>query len=267
MEIINLNMYLQKACRNNATIEPSMDTPCDDEKRGIKFAASANAYFKFVVVILMSITTVLLTSWSDAAGKRRKPLLLLPIVGEVIRICSALLQSYFWYWSPMVAIIVDVAVTGISGGHILLFACCMIYVSDITTAKNRTMRTGIITALQLATLPVANGIAGVLIHRIGFFKTYLLCLVLAVVQLVYVIFFVEDHSVPMEKKSFLSALNLCSVVESFRLTFKKCLGPKRRVVALLMLVYVTAYLSGQGEYGFNYSIFSGSILLSRILHA
>lgn len=248
LDLVNTNLYLQKACRDNSTAEPNLDTPCDDEKRGITFVASVNSNYKFALVTLMTLTVILATSWSDAAGRRRKPLIIVPIIGQILQICSSLFQAYFWYWPPLAAVISDVVFQAFCGGHILLLNCSFIYISDISTTENRTMKVGILSALQVICLPIGNGVSGVLIRHIGFFNTYLLCLVVTVIALICGIYFIKDNSVPVEQQqTCLQAFNPSRVVDSFKTIFKRSLGNKRRIVAVLLIIHVAVWFSYEGE--------------------
>ena len=72
IEVIDTNVYLQKACRFNVTSEPNLDIPYDDEKLGVLFVSQLNSNYRFYEMTSMLILVILLMSWSDDAGKKRK---------------------------------------------------------------------------------------------------------------------------------------------------------------------------------------------------
>src|SRR6266576_6020387 len=75
LEFINTNLYLQKACRDNATAEVDVQISCDNEQRGILFVSSVESTSKLIIYILQTLFLVYASQWSDLAGKKRKPLI------------------------------------------------------------------------------------------------------------------------------------------------------------------------------------------------
>src|SRR6266576_7175015 len=137
VEYDNINMYLQISCRNNAISEDDLNTPCDDEKRGILFVSNMDSSYKYFMSSAMIIYLMAASRWSDAAGKRRKPLIIIPIFGQIVQIVSLLFHSYFWYWSPTAAVLSNMIIQVSSGGFMLCLHTCSTYLSDITSVENR----------------------------------------------------------------------------------------------------------------------------------
>ncbi|XP_065210871.1 probable peptidoglycan muropeptide transporter SLC46 [Planococcus citri] len=248
IDVINTNLYLQKSCRLNATSEPNLQTPCDDEKLGLIFVSSFNAKYSFIQLIPMLILIVLMMSWSDEAGMKRKILIVLPIIGMIFQSINGCLQTYFWTWSASYAAMTNTALQVFSGGFLLMWYSSQLHVCDKSTPDNRTLRIGILTALKYICSPIGNGMAGYLIRKAGFFKSFLVCLVLASGSLVSAAVLVQDADVPVQKKVSLWGLfKITRVIDSFRVVFKRSLGRKRVVVLLLLLVHATVLFSEEGE--------------------
>lgn len=247
IDLVNTNLYLQKACRFNATIEPDLDTACDNEKQGVLFASKINSNYRFVMFTLCIIYTMLATCWSDESG-RRTPLIFLPIFGQLLQSINGCLHSYFWYWPPMAAVLSDMLFETGVGGVTLFLTAAQIYICDITNAENRTMRLGLLLGVKTLCMPVGNGSAGFLIRSIGFFYTYSLCLALSAISCILAFVLVKDVSVPVnQRRDFLQLFNITRIVDSFKVVFKESLGSKRVVVLLLLILYVSIYFAVQGR--------------------
>lgn len=250
-DFLNTNLFLQKACRFDTTAEPDLNTFCDDEKRGITYVSWIHTNFLFAKMVFAVITSIIFTSWSDEAGKRRRPLIILPIIGQILETISGSLQSYFWYWPPIYGVVSNFILHLCFGGMTLFGTGCFVYICEVSSFESRTMRIGIISAIKIICTPISNGFAGFIIREIGFFYCYVLAFVFSVISLIYAFVFVKDISVPVKKKTTIwSALNLCKLSENFKIVFKKSLGSNRIIVALLLLVQIFVVFSSEGETGF-----------------
>ncbi|XP_065211821.1 probable peptidoglycan muropeptide transporter SLC46 [Planococcus citri] len=248
LDVSDTNLYLQKACRSNCTSEPDLDTPCDDEKQGIQFVSSVNGTYRCWQYLVMLMLVTLLMSWSDDAGKQRKILIIWPIIGIIGQSMNGCLQTYFWSWSPMVGAIVDMSIQAMSGGFCLMYFGAQLYLCDVTSPLDRTMRIGVLLSVTNICHPIGNGIAGFLIRGIGFFHLFSLCVLLSMASLVSAVVFIEDISVPVSHEvSILSVLKCTRVVDSFKVTFKRSLGRRRIIVLMLLLVHVVVLYSNEGE--------------------
>lgn len=200
VDIIDTNLYLQKSCRFNATEEPNLDTPCDDEKQGVLFVSSLNANYRYIEMSSMLILVTLLMCWSDDAGKKRKVLIILPIIGIIAQSINGILQSYFWYWAPLPAALTDMVLQVISGGFLMMMFSTQLYVCDISSVQDRTMRVGILLALKTICMPIGNGMSGFLIRSIGFLNSFSLCLILATASLASAVLGTRQRYISTDRK-------------------------------------------------------------------
>lgn len=247
LELLSTNLYLQKACRHPSFYEPDLDTKCDNEKAGVQFISEVNSKYRFITVMLILVYSTLATCWSDEMGKKRKQLIVLPIVGQIFQASLGLFHAYNWHWSPGYAVATDLLCQLFSGGHLMLIFLSYIYVCDTSTVENRTMRIGILTAVKTISIPFGNGSAGWLMHAFGFFNTYLLCLALTGVALTLAVVLVRDISVPVEKKvTIWSVLSTKQLHECFRVLFKKRLGDKRKIIGVLLCVHILVWFTSEG---------------------
>ncbi|XP_065210812.1 probable peptidoglycan muropeptide transporter SLC46 [Planococcus citri] len=248
VEVVNMNLLLQKSCRFNATSEPDLTTACDDEKKGIIYASETNAVFRFVVIFVSIIYAIWATCWSDEAGLRRRPLILFPAIAMIFQGLSGCLHSYFWHWAPISAVLCDMVFEIMSGGVVMVITISHMYICDVFSTESRTMRMGILLAVKMASHLIADGGTGFILRRLGFFYTYLICAVLATLSFVFGLIFIKDISVPVQnKKPCLKYFNLTQVTDSFRVVFKKSLGRKRVIVLLLLIIYIAMCFLTYGE--------------------
>lgn len=248
LDAVNTNLFLQKACRFNTTVEPDLNTPCDDEKKGVLFASVINSNYRFVMMTSCIIYTMLATCWSDEAGRRRRPLIFLPIIGQLLQGISGCINSYFWQWIPMTAVLSDMVFEVLGGGVVLMAIATQIYICDVSDTQSRTMRLGLLLAVKTSCLLFGSGSAGFLMRSYGFFYTYLLCSAFSTVSLILALILVKDVSVPAQRThSFWQFFNLLRLADSFKVVFKKSLGRKRFVVMILLTIYVVVFFTTQGK--------------------
>lgn len=251
IEVIGTNLYLQKACRVNATSEPDLDTRCDDEKAGVTFVSFINTNYKLPMHAIMLFYVVFTSSWSDKAGRRRLPLIFLPLFGQLIQVGSGMVQSYFWNLSELSAALCDLSTQAFSGGHLLFRVSTYMYLCDISSPEDRTMKLGIMNAIKSLASPLANAYIAYIFHLVGFFYTYLLCFVLTLASILSAVVLIKDVSYPVKRKvTLLSCISWSTITDGFKVVFKKSLGKKRFIVFALLSLHVLLWFSSEGKRDF-----------------
>ncbi|XP_065218947.1 uncharacterized protein LOC135844629 [Planococcus citri] len=248
LDDFNTNLFLQKSCRFNATIEPDLSTKCDDEKAGVLFVSEIQSRYRFAAVFIAAFVTIFSTTWSDKAGRRRRPLIYIAIIEEILVSLSGCLHSYFWHWNPSGAAIAAAILYGVSGGNVVMIMACNIYLCE-DDAENRTMKLGFIRAIYSICMILGRGASGFILRRIGFFYGYLLCVILASSSLIFALIFIKDKSVPAEKEfRFYHIFNLRrTIVGNFKVVFNKNLGRKKVIISLLIFIHVAVSFTNFGE--------------------
>lgn len=131
----------------------------------------------------------------------------------------------------------------------LCLNACITYTIDASSVEDRTMKMSILWALQVICTPIGNGISGFLLRGVGFFYSYVVCLVVAVLSLVSGLLLIKDVSFKVEKKpSYLSFFNLSDVIDSVKMVFRKSLGKKRAIVMTLLIIHITVWFNVEGNY-------------------
>ena len=122
-------------------------------------------------------------SWSDRHG-RRKPCMLIPIVGEFITAIGLILCTYFDKLPMEVAGVTEALFPGLTGDlSLLLFDFLLItmffftllggwftmlmgifsYIADVTTEEQRTLRIGIVNLCFSLGIPIGMAFSGILL--------------------------------------------------------------------------------------------------------
>lgn len=100
-------------------------------------------------------------SWSDRHG-RRKPCMLIPIIGEFLTSIGLILCTYF----PVrmeIAGITEALFPGLAGGWFTMLMGLFSYVADITTEDERTLRIGIVNLCFSLGVPIGMACSGILL--------------------------------------------------------------------------------------------------------
>ncbi|XP_065210766.1 lysosomal proton-coupled steroid conjugate and bile acid symporter SLC46A3-like [Planococcus citri] len=247
------NLLLQKACRNNATHEPDLTTACDDEPRGIAFVAYTHSILNLPNTPLMILVATFMIKWSDRAGKLRKPIILLPLIGIMVEVICASLHSYFWTW-PIIAVVLtrNFAKT-MSGGIILFHSSASLFVTDNSDEKSRMTRIGMLSLIPHFGIPLSSLVSGYLLRTFGFIYCYLMCLVLSIISFVLGVILIKDTPVPVtEPVKICNIMNPLQILGTVKVLFKKRAGRKRMILLLLIFAKMVVNFSITGEHAVFY---------------
>uniref|UniRef100_A0A1B6DS48 Major facilitator superfamily (MFS) profile domain-containing protein n=1 Tax=Clastoptera arizonana TaxID=38151 RepID=A0A1B6DS48_9HEMI len=234
--LASTNLLIQKACHTGATVEPDYNTPCPDEVEAQKLVTNINVWRPTMEYTLPVIIITFLGSWSDTHGKRRKPLLLIPVIGEIVTTIFVMLSVYYWSWSPELTAVLESIFRGITGGRTCFSSGANTYISDITNVEQRTFRLGIVTAMIFVATPIGSALAGFLRMQLGFFKLFGLCMILNIFALSLGFVLMKNSTNEKSPLKFYQGMfDLSKLILSFKTLFKNRPGNKR-VVLLCMAV-------------------------------
>lgn len=138
------NLNLQKACRVNLKLS---DDVCDGlENKNMSFYADQEVQVQQQVadmliwqtIIQSSIPCILVIfigSWSDR-NRKRKPCMLVPVIGEIIRNIGLLICVFYFNELKMeVAGLVESIPTSMAGGLTVLYLAAFSYIGDISSVS------------------------------------------------------------------------------------------------------------------------------------
>lgn len=139
------NLNLQKACRVNLNLGDETCSALNYKNKSSKTLSDEKIVQDLVTSMIMwqsiiqhtipCFFVVFIGSWSDRTN-RRKPILLLPIIGELTRTLGLIVCVYFFNELPMeVAGLVESIPSSLTGGWMIMFMAVFTYISDVTTVN------------------------------------------------------------------------------------------------------------------------------------
>ncbi len=247
LQFSNQNLLLQKSCRLNAVQEPHLETPCDNESAGLEFVAYVNSTFLTSATFASCLYATLATSWSDQAGKRRKPIIFIPLIGMLLETGLATLQAYFWSWSPYVTVFTRIFGQAVFGGHHCLMAAMFLYIIDVTDDDgNRSFRYGLLMAIRHFIRPLGYFTSGFMLRTLGFFNLFLTCFLLTVAAVFFGMRLIDEVAEPVPKKlGFLAMINPKHAYRSLKITFRE--RNSRTIIVLLLLAFNIFVFTTEGS--------------------
>lgn len=272
-QIATQNLNLEKACRVNLNYSDEICSALAsrhtqnytrEETEVQQLVANMSIWRSMVASLIPAILIMFLGSWSDRI-RRRKPFMLMPIMGELMTSVSLILCVYFFYELPMeVAGFVDSFFPSITGGWTTMFMGIFSYMGDITTIENRTLRIGIVNVFCTVGVPLGTALSGVLYKVVGFYGVFSISASFYVISFTYGLIRIKEASElnltikqstniansfksgdrfsfqDGKKRTALTSLkeffDLQNIKETFTVVFKDGPNNRKKRVALLMIV-------------------------------
>ncbi|KAL6953041.1 hypothetical protein U1Q18_051057, partial [Sarracenia purpurea var. burkii] len=135
----------------------------------------------------------------------------------------------------------------VTGGPILYYFAAMLYISDVSSAQNRTARLGVLATMQYICLPVGNVCSGFLLKRLGFMRSNLLAFAVSLGALVLGVTLIKDVSEPVVKKTpFWKSLNPINITSAIDVVFRKRKRNMRLILNILLVAKILVLFSRAG---------------------
>lgn len=139
------NLNLQKACRVNLMLDENICTTLKNrnstsvyrtQEIAVQGLVADMMVWKMIVQsIIQSVILLFMGSWSDR-NRRRKPCILLPVVGELVASVGYAFCAYFFQELPMeVTVLMETLPGAASGGFRTMLMAGYSYVSDVSTVS------------------------------------------------------------------------------------------------------------------------------------
>ncbi|CAI6366572.1 unnamed protein product [Macrosiphum euphorbiae] len=262
------NLNMQKACRVNLSLGQTVCYALEN-KNATSYRNEELAVQQLVTKMMLwqspfqnivpCVLVMFVGSWSDR-NQKRKPFMLLPIIGELVRNAGLVICVYFFYELPMeIAGVVESVPSAVTGGLPILILAVFAYVGDISTVKSRTVRVGFVSLIFSISITVGSALSGILFRDYGFYGVYFISTALYLFSFMYCIIVIKDiKPAIVEKyhepnivvgkceKSALHAItdffDLRHVKEAIRVTFKRGNDDKRRTDIILLFVIMVIIL-------------------------
>lgn len=246
LDFANTNLYLQKACRSDASIEPDLSTPCDDTEDGVITVTQINTYVLPFEMILVTISIIFYSFWSDKAGKKRKIFIMMVMVGQILESALESLHSYWWSLTPMYAAVTSTLIHVLCGNRITMSIFGNMYLADVVDRRNRTMRLGVFSTMKILGYLVGDLVCGNMLHTLGFFWYYMTCCAVAVLATISGSIFIQDHSEPTQVVA-KSGFSIRYMIHSSILILRKGNDRQNKAVTLALMVYTILLFISQGK--------------------
>uniref|UniRef100_A0A2S2PNE3 Solute carrier family 46 member 3 n=1 Tax=Schizaphis graminum TaxID=13262 RepID=A0A2S2PNE3_SCHGA len=240
------NLLLRKAC--NSTVPFG---ECTGGEANAQHVVSGIYSWKASIQYTIPIVLIILAGpWSDSHGRRRRPLILLPLVGQVLTDSLCILNVYYWNWSPQIAAIFEAITPGLFGSRKMFWVGVISYISDSCTNESRTLKYGIINAIYTISTLIGTGLAGFLNVGLGFYGAFLVPILLNLTAFMVGIIFINDTSLPYDKN--IVWLKPKHFMQNYLSVFKG--SSKHYSITLVALLLCQAVLVGRigGEYAVTY---------------
>ncbi|XP_046967370.1 proton-coupled folate transporter-like [Vanessa cardui] len=194
-----------------------------------------NVSRSFVGLLISTIVLLFVGPWSDCSG-RRKPLLVLPLLGMCVMTTGVILMLTFpGANTTQVLYAVQIPIS-LGGNFGLLLAASFSHIGDLCHASGRDVTRTMGThraAIQIA--HVVGSVSGPQLYRhLGFYGVFPLVLLLQLASLIYVIIMVKDVNVNRDNK--VSVFNWRLPLNAVQCLLRKREGNKRIIILLMLIV-------------------------------
>ncbi|CAH0388966.1 unnamed protein product [Bemisia tabaci] len=197
------NLSLDKACRVNlrfnssvcdALVDRNTKNYTQQETEVQQLVAAMSIWKTILQSSIPAVLIVFLGSWSDR-NCRRKPLMLIPVIGECCTVIGLLFCTYFFYELPMeVAGLCESLFPALTGGWMTMFMAVFSYIGDVTSVENRTLRIGVVNVFCSLGVPIGTALSGILYKLIGYYGVFSISACMYMIGLSYGVLFIKDST-------------------------------------------------------------------------
>ncbi|XP_041989080.1 proton-coupled folate transporter-like [Aricia agestis] len=264
------NFYLRTAC----TVDLGLSTEVCERGVGEEFrsaetasqmvVSSVNVSRSFVGSLLATVVLLFVGPWSDCSG-RRKPLLILPLLGMCVMTTGVLLMLIFpGANTAQVLYMVQIPIS-LGGNFGLLLAAAFSHIGDLCHSTGRDVTRTMGThraAIQIS--HVVGAVSGPLLYRhLGFYGVFPLVLLLQVSSLVYVVVMIKDVNVNEDNQ--VSVFNWRLPLKAIHCLLRPRDGHKRFIILLMMVVALGDRMLLSAEVLLSYMFFRNKFHFDDVL--
>ena len=279
--IVRDNLFIEKVCRldfnystevcYNYTQYGNVD---DDVEQNVQDRVTELELWDGIIVsIPAAFFCLFVGNWSDYHG--RKPLLIIPFLGNIFCFLAYILNYYFFYELNTDYLLLS-SIYGITGAYQCLNMGLYGYVADVTDLKDRTMRLSVLNGVYSLAYVLGTKLGSVLYSEIGnYYIIFGLSIVFAILGILYTIFFVrESIKKTKEEKESHTFFDFDNVKRSFETAFKARPHNGRLHVILLIINFAVFmfclntshydYLLTSLKYDWTITEYSNYLTIQRI---
>ncbi|XP_025199265.1 proton-coupled folate transporter-like, partial [Melanaphis sacchari] len=233
---LSTSLLLYKACDPTGATTSHVGSKCPDETAAQHVVAPIIGW-KSLVQNLVPIALVMTAgTWSDRHGRRR-PLIALPIVGQVLADALSLYCTVVWSVSPALTATAQAAALSLTGGQAMLFNGINSYVADTTTEEWRTFKYGMVGGTLAVTGILGMLAYGFVMNNMGFVAAYVVSILLGLTALVLTFVFIHDSGTKQPlSQDVVRAVNPLDVLRRCYLVMTKRRDGHGKLVLCLTLI-------------------------------
>lgn len=142
------NLNLQKACRVNLQLDESVCSALEtrdgnyrrEETIVQELVADTMIWKTFIQSSIPTVLIVFIGSWSDR-NRKRKPCMVVPVVGELITVMGLLICTYYFYELPIqISALVESLPPAMTGGWMTMIMAIFSYIGDVSSVSRTRCR-------------------------------------------------------------------------------------------------------------------------------
>ncbi|XP_027847455.2 uncharacterized protein LOC114127424 [Aphis gossypii] len=188
---LSTNLLLYKACDPTGAIAGRVGTKCADEATAQHVVAPINGWKALVTQLVPIALAMVAGTWSDRHGRRR-PLIVLPIVGQILADALSLYCTVVWSVSPALTATAQAAALSLTGGPPMMFNGVNSYVADTTADERRTVKFGMVGGTIAVGAILGMSLYGIVVVNVGFAVGYGVSIGLGLAALALAFVFIDD---------------------------------------------------------------------------
>ncbi|XP_034117942.1 solute carrier family 46 member 3-like [Drosophila albomicans] len=166
-------------------------TVCKAESQTQILMADVNGKRTPIASIFPLIILLFAGGWADKYNKR-KPGMILPIVGEGLHYCCQLISSIYFDSIPFeFGAYMESIVPALFGGFTFCLMSIYSYMTITVPEEDRIFRFGIF-AMLVTALPFLSLPSGAILNLLGYTNSFILCVVFQVLAIIYIIIFIKE---------------------------------------------------------------------------
>ncbi|XP_050422850.1 proton-coupled folate transporter-like [Adelges cooleyi] len=197
---LSTNLLLYKACDPSGAIGQRVGAGCDHETDAQHVVAPINGWKGLVQQVVPTVLALFAGTWSDRHGRSRRPLILLPVIGQILSDLLSVYCTVNWSMSPWLTAVFQVTAVTVTGGSAMLFNGVNSYVADTTTEEWRTVKFGMVTCVIFVGSIMGMLIYGYVVVMLGFVSAYFVSIALGTTTMAMAFVFIKNTAVPYNKE-------------------------------------------------------------------
>ncbi|KAG1688816.1 Proton-coupled folate transporter [Nymphon striatum] len=227
-------------CSNTSNSDIGQDDYVQDR------VAKYNMYSNVGNLVPSGIAVIFAGSWGDNFG--RKLPLLIPPFGMAISSIVYMLFAIYLKDAPIWMHVVANIASGITGGELVAISASFCYVISISNAKYRIIRLSILEGMIIVPAMIGPLISEALKVRFGNYPTFILCIVLSAVTLLYnVLFLIEIKPDDAKEKTLKNLLNIRHFIDSGKVLIRPRPNNRRKYILLTLLALCLHFFAANGR--------------------